>query len=192
MINFFKTISNNIFLLFALFTITVNNAQEVSVIDHKGTIETVRNNHVTTATLMPINPLQNDVWFDTSGTNTIVKIYDSVNSSWKIINSDNVTTNTTAPTVNNIGDVWFDTNRTPNTLNVWNGTAWSNGAWPSNIITNELCFQDDDYYYVSLLINTTDWEVTRYTKADINIEQKATGTGTQPDDITDVSGLTYN
>lgn len=192
MINFFKTISNNIFLLFALFTITVNNAQEVSVIDHKGTIETVRNNQVTSATLMPINPLQNDVWFDTSGTNTIVKIYDSVNSSWKIINSDNVTTNTTAPTVNNIGDVWFDTNRTPNTLNVWNGTAWSNGAWPSNIITNELCFQDDDYYYVSLLINTTDWEVTRYTKADINIEQKATGTGTQPDDITDVSGLTYN
>jgi hypothetical protein len=189
---FFKTINNTIFLLFTLFVITVNNAQKIRVIDNKGTIGTVRNNQVTTAISVPINPLQNDVWFDTNDTNTIVKIYDSVNSSWKIINSDNVTTNATAPTVNNIGDIWFDTNSTPNTLNVWNGTAWSNGAWPSNKVTNELCFQDDDYYYVSLLINTTDWEVTRYTKADINIEEKATGTGTQPNNIVNVTGLTYN
>ena len=192
MTNFFKTTNNNIITLFILFVVTVNNAQQIRVIDNKGTIETVRNNQVITASLMPTNPLQNDVWFDISGTNTIVKIYDSNNSSWKIINSDNVTTNTNSPTINNIGDIWFDTNRTPNTLNVWNGTAWSNGAWPSNKVTNELCFQNDDYYYVSLLINTTNWEVTRYTKADINIEEKATGTGTQPNDITDVTGLTYN
>ena len=98
-----------------------NLAQEVRVIDNKGTINTIRNNQVTTATIAPTTPLEGDVWFDTSGTSTISKIFDDVDG-WIIIDLDNVTTNATAPTTKNIGDVWFDT--TTNTTKIYNGTTW--------------------------------------------------------------------
>ena len=111
-----------------------------------------------------------------------------------VINNQ-VTVSTIAPTLNNISDIWFDSNQTPNTLNVWDGARWRNGTWPSKKVTNELYFEDNDYDYVSLLINATDWEVIRYTKADINTENKASGTiasrGSQPTTLAAVQSLTY-
>lgn len=66
-----------------LFTFSIN-AQEVRVIDNKGTIQTVNNNTVTTSTTAPTLPVENDVWFDT--TNNQIKIYDTVDG-WKLITS---------------------------------------------------------------------------------------------------------
>ncbi|RSC92752.1 hypothetical protein [Tenacibaculum singaporense] len=72
-------------LTFALVLFTFSaNAQEVRVIDNKGTIQTVNNNTVTTSTTAPTLPLENDVWFDT--TNNQIKIYDTVDG-WKLITS---------------------------------------------------------------------------------------------------------
>ncbi|HDZ14471.1 hypothetical protein LCGC14_0711410 [marine sediment metagenome] len=42
------------------------SAQEVSVIDYKGTKTLVRNNSVVKADVPPIDPVMNDLWFDTS------------------------------------------------------------------------------------------------------------------------------
>lgn len=72
-------------LTFALVLLSFSaNAQEVRVIDNKGTIQTVNNNTVTTSTTAPTLPLENDVWFDT--TNNQIKIYDTVDG-WKLITS---------------------------------------------------------------------------------------------------------
>ncbi len=73
--SFFKTYLNIINLTLALVAITASNAQEVRVIDNKGTLETIRNNQVTTANTAPTNPLEGDVWFDTSGTTRVTKTY---------------------------------------------------------------------------------------------------------------------
>ncbi|WP_051435822.1 hypothetical protein [Tenacibaculum sp. 47A_GOM-205m] len=76
----------NLFILtFALVLLSFSaNAQEVRVVDNKGTIQTVNNNTVTTSTTAPTLPLENDVWFDT--TNNQIKIYDTVDG-WKLITS---------------------------------------------------------------------------------------------------------
>jgi hypothetical protein len=78
-------------LTFALVLLTFSaNAQEVRVIDNKGTIQTVNNNTVTTSTTAPTLPVENDVWFDT--TNNQIKIYDTVDG-WKLITSTLATQN---------------------------------------------------------------------------------------------------
>ena len=78
-------------LTFALVLLTFSaNAQEVRVIDNKGTIQTVNNNTVTTSTTAPTLPLENDVWFDT--TNNQIKIYD-IADGWKLITSTLATQN---------------------------------------------------------------------------------------------------
>ncbi|MDP2541432.1 hypothetical protein [Tenacibaculum discolor] len=93
-----------------LFTFSIN-AQEVRVVNNKGTIQTVNNNTVTTSTTTPTNPVENDVWFDT--TNNQIKIYDTVDG-WKLITSTlasqniytangNLTANRTLSGVNNFG-----------------------------------------------------------------------------------------
>ena len=67
-------------------------AQEIRVIDNKGTINTARNNQVTTSDTEPANPLENDVWFDiTNTTNVITKIYDHKNLIWKSIEIESKT-----------------------------------------------------------------------------------------------------
>ena len=67
-------------------------AQEIRVIDNKGTINTARNNQVTTSNTEPANPLENDVWFDiTNTTNVITKIYDHKNLIWKSIEIESKT-----------------------------------------------------------------------------------------------------
>tara|TARA_B110000114_G_scaffold85740_1_gene90585 strand:+ start:310 stop:1005 length:696 start_codon:yes stop_codon:yes gene_type:complete len=67
-------------------------AQEIRVVDNKGTINTARNNQVTTSNAPPANPLENDVWFDiTNTTNVITKIYDHKNLIWKSIEIESKT-----------------------------------------------------------------------------------------------------
>jgi hypothetical protein len=105
-----------------LLLITATYAQEVRVIDNKGTIKTVRNTRVTKSATAPAGSIFGDVWFDTSLPSIVSKIYDD-SSVWKIIDQDKVTTSNTAPPINNIGDIWLDTSTTPNTLNVWDGNS---------------------------------------------------------------------
>lgn len=83
---------NIIILTLALIASLAINAQEVRVIDNKGTLETIRNNQVTTSATAPLNvangtPVEGDVWYDTSGTTTVTKTYDGTN--W-LANSANV------------------------------------------------------------------------------------------------------
>ena len=74
---------NTLFLTCALAFISIANAQEVRVIDNKGTIKTINNNQVTTTTgtTLPASylPFKGDVWFDDSATPTQTKIYDGIN-----------------------------------------------------------------------------------------------------------------
>lgn len=72
-----------------LYSIVIN-AQEVNVIDNKGTIVKVKNNSVTTNTTAPTNPapVEGDIWFDTTANS--IKVYDPdlpLGSRWKIITS---------------------------------------------------------------------------------------------------------
>jgi hypothetical protein len=84
MFNYFFKNLNTLFLTCALAFISIANAQEVRVIDNKGTIKTVNNNQVITGITAPADPiLEGDVWFDTSATPTQTKIYDG--SSWVFI-----------------------------------------------------------------------------------------------------------
>ncbi|CAM1333033.1 hypothetical protein [Tenacibaculum aestuariivivum] len=66
-----------IFILFsALIFISLKiNAQEVRIIDNKGTIKTVNNNNVTSGNTEPTAPVEGDVWFDTL--NSEIKVYDA-------------------------------------------------------------------------------------------------------------------
>lgn len=70
-----------------LVAVTATNAQVIRVIDNKGTLENIRNNQVTTNDVAPTNPLEGDVWNDTSGSTSVTKTYDGTN--W-IANSSNV------------------------------------------------------------------------------------------------------
>ncbi len=80
-------------LLFSMFLVLVcfnTTAQELSVTNNKGTIVSVINNMVTTATTAPTTPAPNeaDIWFDTSDPQfTLTKIYDENTSSWITVNS---------------------------------------------------------------------------------------------------------
>lgn len=81
----------------------------------------------------------------------------------------------------------------------WNGSNWTNLTQTNKKVTNELFIDDADdenlYYYVSVLVDISEWEVTRYSKADINAESKAQGmvvTTAQPSDLASVKSLSYN
>lgn len=58
------------------------NAQAVRVIDNKGTVETIRNNQVTFDNVAPTNPLEGDVWYDTTTTPITVNIWDEPSGTW--------------------------------------------------------------------------------------------------------------
>ena len=76
---------NICFLLFTLcvFFVQIGSAQEVTVINQKGTKIKVVNNKVTTSATAPTNPFENDVWFDSSTTPSTIKIYDG--TAWLIM-----------------------------------------------------------------------------------------------------------
>lgn len=92
------------------------NAQEVRVIDNKGTFKTVNNNNVTTSNTAPTTPIENDIWFDTSTTPNTIKIYDG--SVWKDINPSHTGTTGSVffagtdgkPTEDNAQLFWDNTN----------------------------------------------------------------------------------
>ena len=90
MFNYFFKNLNTLFLTCALAFISIANAQEVRVIDNKGTIKTINNNQVTTGTTLPAGylPFKGDVWFDDSATPTQTKIYDGINWVTVVANSD--------------------------------------------------------------------------------------------------------
>ncbi len=78
MLNFeskFKAINRN-FLMFFIFGLIgfQLQAQIGRVIDNKGTIREVRNNQVTTSSIEPTSPLENDIWIDT--TSNTVKVWE--------------------------------------------------------------------------------------------------------------------
>jgi len=76
------------FLIFILFAICMHKtvAQEIRVIDNKGTLKTAINNNVTSSSTSPLLPLEGDVWFDNTDVNNIVtKIYDG--TSWILVNT---------------------------------------------------------------------------------------------------------
>lgn len=81
---------NNLFYCVFLCCILLNSiqlfSQQIRVIDNKGTRNTVNNNNVTTSDTPTTTPVENDVWFDTSDTPTIVKIYDG--TSWKEVTEE--------------------------------------------------------------------------------------------------------
>ena len=59
-------------------------AQQEMVIDHKGTKVSIRNTVVSTSPTAPLNPLENDIWFDSSA--EVTKVYNG--SIWLTINLD--------------------------------------------------------------------------------------------------------
>ena len=104
--------------------------------------------------------------------------------------------NVTTPTA---GMLVFD--RTNNNMLVYNGTDWLE---PYNkMVTNEKIFNGvdegsgtfNDFYYVSMLINNA-WQVTRYSRSNVNAEQIANEVNnssqtTQPVTVTVCVGLNY-
>ncbi|MFQ3306496.1 MAG: hypothetical protein ACI9JT_001754 [Polaribacter sp.] len=75
-----------------LFLFLVSNicAQEVRLIDNKGTIKKVRNTRVTTSNNAPPEPIEGDVWINTS--TSVIKIYDANNALFVTISSPAVYT----------------------------------------------------------------------------------------------------
>jgi hypothetical protein len=79
----YNTLNKIIIIISCVLVFTIKtNAQEVRVIDNKGSIIPVNNNLVNTAATAPLNPVEGDIWFDTA--NNIIKIYDVIDG-WKDI-----------------------------------------------------------------------------------------------------------
>jgi hypothetical protein len=80
-----RTFLKSYLFLFAIsfFKIPFANAQEVRVIDNKGTITTIRNNNVYTSATNPNTAstiaLENDLWIDTSTTPSTFKVWNNSN-----------------------------------------------------------------------------------------------------------------
>jgi len=80
--NIYQFIFSIVFLLGLNFGL----AQEIRVVNSKGTISTVHNNNVTVSTAVPANPLENDIWFDNSDpSNIVTKVYDG--ATWRRIST---------------------------------------------------------------------------------------------------------
>lgn len=73
------------------------HAQLINGIDKKGNIINIQNNQVITATTAPVDPLENDIWFDNTDTNNVItKVYDG--TTWQ-----NISTGSTWNTLGNTG-----------------------------------------------------------------------------------------
>jgi hypothetical protein len=68
--------------------------------------------------IAPTNPLNGQIWFDSTG--RILKVYDTSSSQWKAIAASSTTS--TQPTGHIIGDLWWDT--TNSQLKASNGLSW--------------------------------------------------------------------
>lgn len=204
-------------LIFILCTncVQISFAQEIRVIDNKGTLKTAINNSVKTSVTAPTSPLVGDIWFDNTDVDKIrTKIYDGTN--WKLVNTKvellldltnsqklalllPTETNTTEIAVPTDGMLLYSSDNNNAYLradNTWKPITF-------NSVKNELIFDgeddadatNDNFRYVSLIING-EWKVIRYDKTDVNVEDIATksnnaGQTTQPITLTACTALTF-
>ncbi|MCD8411552.1 hypothetical protein [Tenacibaculum finnmarkense] len=166
-------------LIISFIFISLNiKAQNFNVVDNKGTINTVNNNTVTTHHIEPTNPLEGDVWFDTSDANHIIKIWDAdalPTPTWTQFSNQNIYTQ----------DGTLDSNRLVigdnNTLGFTNLSAFQIYG------TNFISFSATNFFDISVpdgaLINL--YGNTRMTK-NLSIEKNLSLTGTFADTTGDV------
>ncbi|MDT0554273.1 hypothetical protein [Urechidicola vernalis] len=154
----FAEIRSIIILTCALVFFLNAKAQEVNVIDNKGTIHTVRNNQVTTSNTAPLTPLMNDVWFDTTNTtNVIAKTWNG--NGWIIVGgvSTDVNNALTAGTDSGaykalrIMDVYDDVGgqRVNNQLVKLNLSIERTNVGFASITSDEVVIPEDGYYKVA-------------------------------------------
>ncbi|WP_299840325.1 hypothetical protein [uncultured Tenacibaculum sp.] len=76
----------------------------------------------------------------------------------------------------------------------YDGTKWVKLFSENSkvIVDNELFFEDTNYYYISVKINSSDWMVSRFSKTDLNDEAFAMGNGTQPSSLVTITALTFS
>ncbi len=99
-------------LILLLLTSTINtNAQEIKTVDNKGTIKIIKNNQTKTSNTAPSNPIEGDVWFDTSSNPYTLKMWkkpDWISFQKKIINLKEIESTTLqgglSLTLNNLTD----------------------------------------------------------------------------------------
>lgn len=153
--NFFK---KRVVFVFVIMSYAIMNAQEVRVIDNKGTINTVRNNQVTTSNTAPLNPIENDVWFDDSiVTNIIAKKWNG--SAWVIVGGISTDANNALSTGSDNGaykalrimDVYDDEGgqRVNNQLVKLNLNFERANVGFTSITNDEVVIPEDGYYKVT-------------------------------------------
>ncbi|MGJ8744580.1 hypothetical protein [Polaribacter sp.] len=76
---FSKEILKFLLFTFSAIFVQISYAQEIRVIDNKGTLKTAINNSVTSSAIAPTTPLEGDIWYDTSTSPTLIKVYNDGN-----------------------------------------------------------------------------------------------------------------
>lgn len=89
------------------------------------------------------------------------------------------------------GDIYRDTTNNIYYLGTTSGELHLMSDFKVKKVSNEQCYQDDNYYYVSMKINSNEYKVVRYDKTDVNVEEVSEGTGTQPNTLVIIQGLVY-
>jgi hypothetical protein len=123
--------------------IQISYAQEVEVVNSKGTKVIARNNQVTLSSTTPTSPVIADVWFDnTDANNVITKIFDGtnwvlVNTKVKLLQDDDGDTTITVEKNNDEDIIRFstgDTNTNRQLLRIKNPGLFSNISTKSAIL----------------------------------------------------------
>ena len=132
MFNYFFKNLNTLFLTCALAFISIANAQEVRVIDNKGTIKTINNNKVTTGA-EPTDPLEGDVWASTNLTDNNLSVWDG--SSWIYVTKPSSSATYSIGDVVNGGVVfWVDSTGQHGLVVAFSNVAGSPMQWGCNVI----------------------------------------------------------
>jgi hypothetical protein len=119
---------------------------------------------------------------------TLLFIENQANAQISLPANTNISTYNTASE----GDYYQVTGNPELYIGMQNGSLKIVSDFQPKKVENELFFEDNSFYYVSMRINTNDFKVIRYNKTDLNDEQEASGTATQPNTLALVQGLTYN
>jgi hypothetical protein len=78
---------------------------------------------LSTSTVAPASPTAGALWFDSSASPPVLKIFNG--TTWLPVGGASAPTSSTAPPASaSTGTFWFDTNTTPPTLKIWDGSAW--------------------------------------------------------------------
>jgi len=151
--------------LICIFILTsqISWAQEIRVIDNKGTINNFRNNQLTNSVIEPANPLENDVWFNS----LITKIWDG--TAWKSMLSESKTlilknTNNRILLSINPFDLPFDTGDIVNN----NGTYYTVNNIPAPGDGVQIEILKDGNYLISAELSVDDMPAG-YTKYELAI-----------------------